>query len=51
LAHISDAVRLALMWKYGGFYSDLDTISLKDFSPLLKYSGFGYLNENGPSLV
>ena len=49
-AHVSDAARLALIWKYGGFYSDLDTITLKDLSPLRKYSGFGYLYENGPSL-
>lgn len=50
LAHVSDAVRLALVWKYGGFYSDLDTISVKDLSPLRKYSGFGFLYENEPSL-
>ncbi len=44
-AHLADATRLALLWKYGGFYSDLDTISLKTFEPLRNYSGFGFLTE------
>ena len=44
-AHLADAARLALLWKYGGFYSDLDTISLKSFEPLRNYSGFGFLTE------
>ncbi len=44
-AHLADAARLALLWKYGGFYSDLDTISLKNFEPLNNYSGFGFLTE------
>jgi lactosylceramide 4-alpha-galactosyltransferase len=51
-AHISDAVRLVLLWKYGGFYSDLDTITIKSFEPLLSYSGAGYIvNSKGPSLA
>jgi hypothetical protein len=51
-AHISDAARLVLLWKYGGFYSDLDTITIKSYEPLLPYSGAGYiLNNKGPSLA
>ena len=50
LVHISDAIRLVLLYKYGGFYSDLDTISIKPFDPLMKYNGFGYLYENEASL-
>jgi lactosylceramide 4-alpha-galactosyltransferase len=45
VAHISDAGRLALLLKHGGFYSDLDTIALKSFKSLTKYNGAGYLCE------
>ena len=39
-------------WKYGGIYSDMDTITLKSFEPLINSnkSGFGYLYENCDSL-
>ena len=51
-AHLSDAVRLALLWKFGGFYSDLDTITIKSFEPLLKYEGAGYIHsKSAPSLA
>ena len=30
----SDAIRLALLYKYGGFYSDLDVVILKSISHL-----------------
>lgn len=50
-AHLSDAVRLALLWKYGGFYSDLDTITIKSYEPLLGYPGAGFLNGKAPSLA
>jgi len=46
--HLSDALRLALLYKYGGFYSDTDTITLKSFSDLMNYNGFGYLDEKKP---
>lgn len=60
LAHISDAARLALLWKYGGVYSDLDTITIKSFQSLIGLSassgsmsggGVGYLYENGGASV
>ena len=44
-----DAARLALLYKYGGLYSDLDTITIKSFEPLMKYSGFGYMTESNRS--
>jgi hypothetical protein len=48
--HLSDAARIALLYKYGGFYSDLDTIAVKSFEPLRYKSGAGYLNETWNSL-
>lgn len=50
MAHIADASRIALLYKYGGFYSDLDTITVRSFEGLLKYSGLGYLRESTPSV-
>jgi lactosylceramide 4-alpha-galactosyltransferase len=50
-AHLSDAVRLALLWKYGGFYSDLDTITIKSFQTLNGINGAGFLNGKMPSLA
>lgn len=40
------------MWKYGGVYSDLDTITVKSFLPLIESGegGFGYLYENKDSM-
>ncbi len=29
--HLSDAVRVALLWKYGGTYLDLDTVTIRPF--------------------
>ena len=43
-AHLADALRLQLLYEYGGVYSDLDTIVIKNLSPLRKYSGVGTLN-------
>lgn len=37
-SHLSDALRFVLVYKYGGFYTDLDHIALKNFQPLTKYS-------------
>lgn len=50
LAHIADAARLALLWKHGGVYSDLDTITIKSFEPLISRNGVGYIYENVDSL-
>jgi lactosylceramide 4-alpha-galactosyltransferase len=45
VVHVSDAGRLALLLKHGGFYSDLDTIMLKSVETLTQYNGIGYLHE------
>ncbi len=38
---LSDMVRLVVLLKYGGYYSDLDTITIKNIEPLLKFNGAG----------
>jgi lactosylceramide 4-alpha-galactosyltransferase len=40
-AQISDLFRVVVLYKYGGYYSDLDTITIKSIEPLLNYNGFG----------
>jgi hypothetical protein len=49
--NLKDAARLALLYKYGGIYSDFDTITMKSFQSLLKYSGFGLITESNSSSV
>ena len=42
-AYRADWARLIELYKYGGLYFDLDTLFLKDISPLIqKYGEFGY---------
>ena len=41
IAHISDALRLVLMYKYGGFYSDLDTITIRNLGELFYFPAVG----------
>lgn len=36
-AHRTDYLRLAVLWKHGGIYLDLDTICVRPFSPLLRH--------------
>lgn len=43
--HASDLVRVVLLWKYGGYYSDLDTITIKSIQPLLRFNGAALQNE------
>jgi lactosylceramide 4-alpha-galactosyltransferase len=50
VVHLSDAGRLALLLKRRGYYSDLDTITLKSVESLGKYNGAGYMNEGFDSL-
>jgi lactosylceramide 4-alpha-galactosyltransferase len=45
-SHLLDALRYTLTYKYGGFYSDLDTITIRNLSPLRQYSAFSLLNPN-----
>lgn len=47
-------LRLAEMWKYGGVYSDLDTIILKSFELLItniQKSGFGEISNENESIL
>jgi lactosylceramide 4-alpha-galactosyltransferase len=46
-AHISDALRLALVYKHGGFYSDLDTIALRSFKTFYNDSAFFFERDSG----
>lgn len=32
--HLSDALRLLILWKYGGVYADMDVLTLKSFGEL-----------------
>jgi lactosylceramide 4-alpha-galactosyltransferase len=41
VAHLSDALRLILLYNYGGFYSDLDTITIRKLYPLSKFAAVG----------
>ena len=34
MTHLSDSLRLVLIYKFGGFYSDIDMIVIKDMSHL-----------------
>ena len=34
MTHLSDSLRLVLIYKFGGFYSDIDMIVIKDMSKL-----------------
>ena len=43
---LSEVIRLVLLWKHGGYYSDLDTITIKSIEPLLKYNGAGLCQES-----
>ena len=44
--HASDILRIVLLWKFGGYYSDLDTITVRNIQPLLKYSGAALQEDN-----
>ena len=50
IVHISDILRITALWKYGGYYADLDTITVRSVESLLKYPGVGYIDEDGDSL-
>ncbi|XP_037786377.1 lactosylceramide 4-alpha-galactosyltransferase-like [Penaeus monodon] len=34
VSQLSDLLRVVLTWRFGGFYSDTDTVCIKDLSPL-----------------
>ncbi|XP_047477064.1 lactosylceramide 4-alpha-galactosyltransferase-like isoform X2 [Penaeus chinensis] len=37
---LSDLIRVALLWRWGGFYTDTDTVCIKDVSPLRNVISF-----------
>ncbi|XP_065341735.1 lactosylceramide 4-alpha-galactosyltransferase-like [Cloeon dipterum] len=39
-AHLSDFLRMCLLWKLGGAYIDLDLLIIKNLSPILKLKNF-----------
>ena len=43
IAHLADMLRLIALWKHGGFYSDLDTITVRSVENLLDYPGVGQI--------
>jgi hypothetical protein len=51
IAHMSDALRLAFIYTYGGLYSDLDRLALRSFEPLFKYNGFFHVFDSTDSLT
>ena len=54
LNHLSDSLRLAFVWKYGGIYLDTDVITIKNLGFLLNFPGIGAWSKsesNGAVLV
>jgi hypothetical protein len=47
VAHTSDALRLAFMYKHGGLYSDCDTIALRSFDMFFNHSAFFLERDDG----
>jgi lactosylceramide 4-alpha-galactosyltransferase len=46
IEHSSDILRIVLLWKLGGYYADLDTITLKSIEKLLLFNGFSVQSDN-----
>ena len=44
IVHLSDALRVLLIWKFGGFYLDLDYVVMNE---LTQYKNFVVSNMNG----
>lgn len=43
---LSDLIRVALLWRWGGFYTDTDTVCIKDVSPLRNVISFSNNRRN-----
>jgi hypothetical protein len=41
-------IRIVLLWKYGGYYSDFDTITIKSVEPFLTYDAAIGLQQDDP---
>ena len=46
IEHSSDILRIVSLWKLGGYYSDLDTITLKSIQDLIVYNGFALQSDS-----
>jgi len=50
IEHQSDALRLALVFKYGGWYSDLDAVTIRDLSKFKNVIGVQRISGNAEDL-
>ena len=48
MAHVSDLLRLQALRDMGGIYMDMDVISIRPFSPLMKTHHF-VMGQEGPN--
>ncbi|XP_037786374.1 lactosylceramide 4-alpha-galactosyltransferase-like [Penaeus monodon] len=46
IIQLSDILRVALVWRFGGFYTDIDTVCLKDIFPLQNFVIGGHYPRN-----
>jgi len=51
IQHLSDAVRLAILWKYGGTYLDTDMIAIRTLGNLSNALGYGSGNAGNSALI
>ena len=48
IEHLADLLRIVLLYKHGGIYSDLDTINIRSLKKLLEYNGVGPNDNENP---
>ncbi len=48
IEHLADLLRIVLLYKHGGIYSDLDTINIRSFKEILDYNGVGQADNTNP---
>ena len=46
IEHTSDILRIVSLWKLGGYYSDLDTITLRSIQDLIHFNAFSFQNDS-----
>jgi len=51
VTHQSDALRLAVIFKYGGFYSDMDAVTIRDLSNFRNVIGATKINAKNDTLA
>ncbi|CAL4068730.1 unnamed protein product, partial [Meganyctiphanes norvegica] len=50
-SHLSDLLRLGLLWKVGGMYTDTDTVCLRSVAGLTNVVGLGASNHVAPAIM